>query len=182
MSTYDRIQEYYERGLKAARMGRFMAADHFLHKAVVNAYDLDGEYGNVLIAEHLARIYRDQGMVRMAQKHYRRAMKLLERQSKHDSPMHAEMARRLEEMRKANIGRYLQGVGIATLPVPPVPPVEASAPAALREIRRLTRDGVPTLEECRRAASRLNGKGSTTGRGLPWTASEIMDLCEAASG
>lgn len=180
MSSFERVHEYYERGLQAAREGRFMAADHFFQRAISKAYDLQGFQGKIQAARHMARIYKDQGLVRMAARHYARALKLMEHSGLADSGEYSVVSNQLREMNAINLDRMLAGLGIDASGTGAVPRSEVHASEVLGLVRELTRGGVPTDTECEQAAQSLNAAGRTTGRGKPWNLRLIRDLCEAA--
>lgn len=179
MASYEKVQEYYERGLKAAREGRFMASDHFFQRAVAQAYSLHGVEGKIQSARHIARIYREQGLPRMALHHYGRALQMLERAGARESDLYQQLSRNVKELSSVNLDRLLYGLGIVTEVGGPVPTVEACAPLVLKEVRALVKGGVPTDKECAEVAKRLNKSGVPTGKGQSWTMRHIRDLCNA---
>ncbi|MBU1000911.1 MAG: hypothetical protein KKE73_00105 [Proteobacteria bacterium] len=179
MSSFERVHEYYERGLQAAREGRFMAADHFFQRAIARAYDLQGYRGKVQAARHMARIYRDQGLVLMAMRHYARALKLLEYSDLAGTSAYEEVAKQLRELNGINLDVMLSGLGINASGTGAVPPSEVHSSEVLGLVRELTRTGAPSDGDCELAARRLNASGRTTGRGLPWTMLLIRELCNA---
>jgi len=179
MSSFERVHEYYERGLQAAREGRFMAADHFFQRAISKAYDLQGAHGKVQAARHMARIYKDQGLVSMAARHYARAMKLMEHSGQSGTAEYAVVASQLRELNEVNLERLLSGLGIDASGTGAVPLSEVHASEVLAVVRKLTRQGPPTNGECEEAALALNAAGRTTGQGKPWTSRLVRDLCEA---
>lgn len=179
MTSHERVQEFYERGVKAAREGRFMASDHFFQRAVSRAYELSGLEGRVQCARHIARIYKDLGLARMAARHYRRALSMLARDGARDSDLYALIVARLEELGRANLSRVLQGLGVISPGNGPVTPLELNACQVLGEVRSVTECDVVTDELCAKAAERLNNADVPTGKGGLWTARLIRDLCEA---
>ncbi|BBD07564.1 hypothetical protein [Desulfovibrio ferrophilus] len=179
MSSFEHVHEYYERGLQAAREGRFMAADHFFQQAISKAYDLHGFQGKVSAARHMARIYKDQGVVRMAARHYARALKLMEQSGLARTTGYAKVAGQLRAMNGINLDVMLMGLGIDASGTGAVPLSEVHASEVLGLVRELTRMGAPSDGDCELAAHRLNAAGCTSGRGLPWTGRLIRDLCNA---
>lgn len=182
MASYEQVQAFYERGLKAARAGRFMAADHFFQRAVSRAYELKGLEGRVHCARHVARIYKDQGLARMAGRHYRRALAMLSRAGEQRSGLYAHIVSRLEELNRANLNKALGGVGILSPGNGPVTELERNAPLVLEVVRGLTSEGRPSDEDCRKAACRLNDDEVPTGKGGAWTARQVRDLCDCSGG
>ncbi len=179
MSAHDRVQEFYERGVKAAREGRFMASDHFFQRAVSRAYALSGLEGRVQCARHIARIYKDLGLARMAARHYRRALSMLVREHPGQSELHDLFVSRLEELNQASLSRVLQGLGIISPGNGPVTPLERNASLVLAEVRAVNECGLLDDALCTLAAQHLNDAEVTTGKGGQWTARLIRDLCEA---
>ena len=177
MNTFDHALEDYDRGLLAARQGRFMAADHFFLRAVKRAYGLDGLGGKVEAARRLGEIYADLGLLRMAARHYVRALKLLTRSGISDSPLHEDIADRYARLCAINLDAALHGLGIDASGTGPVPRTEAHCTLVTGVLRSLHRNGTPTLGECERAAFALNRQDCATGRGEPWTAAMVLRLC-----
>jgi hypothetical protein len=174
----DRTREFYERGVRAARQGRFMAADHFFQRAVAHLYGLHGAEGQVHGARHIARIYTELGLARMAARHYRRALALLERAGGRGSVLFGVVAAQLEELNGANLSQVLAGLGILSPGNGPVTDLELHCGQVLDEVRAIAAFGAPDDAACARAAQRLNAAGVPTGRGGAWTAQLIRTLCE----
>lgn len=177
MASTDRTQEFYERGIRAARQGRFMAADHFFQRAVAHVHGPQGVEGRVQGARHIARIYTELGLARMAARHYRRALAMLERAGARGSVLFAAITARLEELNGANLSQALAGLGILSPGNGPVTLLELHAAAVLDEVRALAARGAPDEQVCARAARRLNTAEVPTGKGGAWTAQLILDLC-----
>jgi len=180
MSYHERVQEFYGRGVRAAREGRFMASDHFFQRAVSRAYSLSGVDGQVQCARHIARIYKDMGLARMAARHYRRALSLLVREDARDSEVYAIIVARLEELNRASLSRVLHGLGIISPGNGPVTDLELHASHVIEEVRRIIESGPATDTDCARVAERLNNAEVPTGKGGPWTSRLIRDLCDAS--
>ncbi len=178
----DRTREFYERGVRAARQGRFMAADHFFQRAVELVYGLRGTEGRVHGARHIARIYAELGLARMAARHYRRALALLERAGAGGSVLFGVVAARLEELNGANLSRVLAGLGILSPGNGPVTALELHSGQVLDEVRAIAARGEPDDEACARAARRLNAAEVPTGRGGAWTARLVRHLCADGDG
>ncbi|WP_461209481.1 hypothetical protein [Desulfocurvus sp. DL9XJH121] len=179
MNIHDRVQEDYERGLLAVRQGRFMAADHFFQRAVLRAYDLNGLEGKIETANHVGHIYLDQGLVRMAARHFARALKLYERSGAVRGALYEDIRARYLSLCGFCLDSVVQGLGIDASGNAPVPRLESQCPQVLRVVRALERDGSLSPGDCDRAARTLNAQGCSTGRGAPWTAAAVLRLCGA---